>query len=220
MPLSNNVYIRAEQKLLLSQKMAKYFYFWMKVWLTVWLTPEYHTCNSELKVVWYQLLQNLPYEIISHKALNTWWITIYIDTVFLYYWTVLCFLVTLNRNQSGNHLNFYPFYVLCTQLSMLELSHDNYCMNFSFVTHVRMHFFYFNSVCICSTSLIIIALKYLNTFYAVTKCVIQSDKKGLMTRKYMCSLNNVYLHFCVCYSNSVSFNKISINFYISLKKSK
>ena len=37
-------------------------------------------------------------------------------------------------------------------------------------------------------------------------------KKGLIAGKYVCLLNNVYLHFCVCYNNSVSISIISINF--------
>jgi len=45
--------------------------------------------------------------------------------------------------------------------------------------------------------------------------VTQSDKKGLIAGKYMCSLNNMYLHFFVSYNNSVKCSKISINFYIS-----
>jgi len=44
--------------------------------------------------------------------------------------------------------------------------------------------------------------------------VTWSDKIGLIARKYMFSLNNVYLYFCT------SFSKISINFYISDEKTK
>ena len=48
----------------------------------------------------------------------------------------------------------------------------------------------------------------------VTEC----DKMGLIAQKYMCLLNNVYLHFCVSYNNSVRFSEISIIFYISNNK--
>ena len=44
--------------------------------------------------------------------------------------------------------------------------------------------------------------------------VTQSDKKG---GKYMCSLNNIYLKFSIRYYNSITFIKLSINFYISGK---
>ena len=47
--------------------------------------------------------------------------------------------------------------------------------------------------------------------------VTQSDKKGLIARKYMCSLNNIYLKFSIRYYNSVTFIKLSINFYVSGK---
>ena len=47
--------------------------------------------------------------------------------------------------------------------------------------------------------------------------VTQSDKKGLIAGKYMCSLNNMYLKFSIRYYNSVTFIKLSINFYISGK---
>ena len=47
--------------------------------------------------------------------------------------------------------------------------------------------------------------------------VTQSDKKGLIAGKYMCSLNNMYLMFSIRYYNSVTFIKLSINFYISGK---
>ena len=45
--------------------------------------------------------------------------------------------------------------------------------------------------------------------------VTQSDKKGLIAGKYMCSLNNIYLKLSIRYYNSVTFIKLSINFYIS-----
>ena len=48
--------------------------------------------------------------------------------------------------------------------------------------------------------------------------VTRSDKKGLIARNYMCLLNNVYLHFCVRYNNSVGFSidyRFSINFWVS-----
>jgi len=45
--------------------------------------------------------------------------------------------------------------------------------------------------------------------------VTRSNKSGLIAGKYMFLLTNVYLYFCVSYNNSVSFSKISINFYIS-----
>jgi len=44
-----------------------------------------------------------------------------------------------------------------------------------------------------------------------------SLKKGLIAGKYMCSLNNMYLKFSIRYYNSVTFIKLSINFYISGK---
>ena len=47
--------------------------------------------------------------------------------------------------------------------------------------------------------------------------VTQSDKKGLIAGKYMCSLNDMYLKFSIRYYNSVTFIKLSINFYISGK---
>jgi len=47
--------------------------------------------------------------------------------------------------------------------------------------------------------------------------VTQSDKKGLIAGKYMSSLNNMYLKFSIRYYNSVTFIKLSINFYISGK---
>jgi len=47
--------------------------------------------------------------------------------------------------------------------------------------------------------------------------VTQSDKKGLIAGKYICSLNNMYLKFSIRYYNSVTFSKLSINFYISGK---
>jgi len=50
--------------------------------------------------------------------------------------------------------------------------------------------------------------------------VTQSDKKELIARKYMCSLNNMYLKFSIKYYNSVTFIKLSINFYISGKSFK
>ena len=54
----------------------------------------------------------------------------------------------------------------------------------------------------------------------VCVCVTESDKMGHIAGKYICLLNNVYLHFCVSYNNSVSFSKISIAFYISGEKYK
>jgi len=45
--------------------------------------------------------------------------------------------------------------------------------------------------------------------------VTRSDKKGLIARKYMCSLNIMYLNCSVSYCNSVNFNKTSMNFCIS-----
>jgi len=45
-----------------------------------------------------------------------------------------------------------------------------------------------------------------------------SDKIGLIAGKHMLLLNNVYLHFCVDYKNSVSFSEITINFHISDEK--
>jgi len=50
--------------------------------------------------------------------------------------------------------------------------------------------------------------------------VTQSDKKGLIAGKYMCSLNNMCLKFSISYYNSVIFIKLSINFYISGKSFK
>jgi len=50
--------------------------------------------------------------------------------------------------------------------------------------------------------------------------VTQSDKKGLIAGKYMYSLNNMYLKFSIRYYNSVTFIKLSINFYISGKSFK
>jgi len=51
--------------------------------------------------------------------------------------------------------------------------------------------------------------------------VIWFDKIGLIARKYMFLLNNVYLYFYVSYNNSVNFSKISIlNFYTSDEKVK
>jgi len=50
--------------------------------------------------------------------------------------------------------------------------------------------------------------------------VAQSDKKGLIAGKYMCSLNYVYLKFSIRYYGSVTFIKLSINFYISGKSFK
>ena len=38
--------------------------------------------------------------------------------------------------------------------------------------------------------------------------VTQSDKTSLITRKYTHVYNGIYLLFCVCYSNSVSFIKL------------
>ena len=38
-----------------------------------------------------------------------------------------------------------------------------------------------------------------------TCCVTQSDKTSLIARKYTRVYNGIYLLFCVCYSNSVSF---------------
>ena len=61
-------------------------------------------------------------------------------------------------------------------------------------------------ICMYYTNLLI--------FLYVTRC----DKIGLIARKYMFLLNNVYLHFCVSYNNSVRFSKISINLYISDEK--
>ena len=49
----------------------------------------------------------------------------------------------------------------------------------------------------------------------VSTYVTESDKIGLIAVKYMCLLNNVYLHICVRYNNLVSFSKISIKFYRS-----
>ena len=46
--------------------------------------------------------------------------------------------------------------------------------------------------------------------------VIESDKMVLIAGKYTCLPNNVHLHFCVSYNNSVSFSKISINFYMAM----
>jgi len=46
------------------------------------------------------------------------------------------------------------------------------------------------------------------------------DKIGLIARKYMFLFNNMHLHFCVCYNNSVSFSKISIKVYVSDEKGK
>jgi len=49
------------------------------------------------------------------------------------------------------------------------------------------------------------------------------DKIGLIAGKHiiiMFLLNNVYLSFCVSYNDSVSFSKISMNFYISDEKVK
>jgi len=73
-------------------------------------------------------------------------------------------------------------------------------------------------------------INYLNTksdcsirvFYhkCAINVVIWSDKIGLIAGKYIFLFNNVYLHFCVCYNNSVSFSKISINFYTSDEKTK
>jgi len=50
--------------------------------------------------------------------------------------------------------------------------------------------------------------------------VIQSDKKGLIARKYMHSLNSMFLKFSIRYYNSVTFIKLSINFYMSGKSFK
>jgi len=50
--------------------------------------------------------------------------------------------------------------------------------------------------------------------------VTQSDKKGLIARKYMCSLNNMYLKFSIRYYYSVTFIKPSIKFYIGVKSFK
>jgi len=50
------------------------------------------------------------------------------------------------------------------------------------------------------------------------KNLTRSDKIGLIAGKCMFLLNNVYLYFCVSHNNSVSFSKISINFYISNEK--
>jgi len=44
--------------------------------------------------------------------------------------------------------------------------------------------------------------------------VTQSDKKGLITGKHRCLINNLYFHFSASYNNSVNVSKISINFYI------
>ena len=46
---------------------------------------------------------------------------------------------------------------------------------------------------------------------------IESDKMELITGKYTFLPNNVYLHFYVSYKNSLSFSKISINFYMVMK---
>jgi len=53
-----------------------------------------------------------------------------------------------------------------------------------------------------------------------TSIVTQSDKIGLIAGKYVILLNDVYLYFCVSYNNSVSFSKISMDFYISDEKVK
>jgi len=53
-----------------------------------------------------------------------------------------------------------------------------------------------------------------------TLLVTQSDKKGLIAGKYMCSLNNMCLKFSIRYYDSVTFIKLSINFYISDKSFK
>jgi len=50
--------------------------------------------------------------------------------------------------------------------------------------------------------------------------VTQSDKEGLLAGKYMYSLNNMYLNFSIRYYNSVTFIKLSINFYIGGKSFK
>jgi len=60
-----------------------------------------------------------------------------------------------------------------------------------------------------------------NCFYYISTLalyVTQSDKKGLIAGKYICSLNNMFLKFSIRYYNSVTFIKLSINFYISGKK--
>ena len=56
--------------------------------------------------------------------------------------------------------------------------------------------------------------------HAWTKYVTQSDKIGLIARKYIFLLNNVYLYFSASYNNSESFCKMSINFYTSDEKVK
>jgi len=50
--------------------------------------------------------------------------------------------------------------------------------------------------------------------------VTQSDKKGLIVGKCICSLNNMYRKFSIRYCNSVTFIKLSINFYVSGKSFK
>jgi len=56
------------------------------------------------------------------------------------------------------------------------------------------------------------------TWLYACKNVTWSDKIGFIARKYVFLLNNVYLYFCVSYSSSVCFSKISINFLISDEK--
>ena len=47
-----------------------------------------------------------------------------------------------------------------------------------------------------------------NLFYFSALFVTQFDKRQLIDQKYKCSLNSVYLHFCVSYNNSAN---ISVN---------
>ena len=51
-------------------------------------------------------------------------------------------------------------------------------------------------------------LTYIHAALQVIQYVTRSDKIGLIAGKYMCSLKNVYLHFCESYKNSVSFNDL------------
>jgi len=60
-----------------------------------------------------------------------------------------------------------------------------------------------------------------NIVITVIKCIRDPVwQKGTYSRKYMCSLNNMYLKFSITYYNSVTFIKLSINFYVSGKNFK
>ena len=80
---------------------------------------------------------------------------------------------------------------------MVEHSHTNVARCFSaMITVATVQYFPYQNFSLTTVAI----LAMCNRLY-----VTQSDKTSLIARKYTHVYNGIYLLFCVCYSNSVSF---------------